>query len=108
MQNAYAIMEKIKGLHLQGRSIVMITHDMKLVAEYATKVLVLSSGRQLLYGSVSELFNNEDVLTAARIDRPPVWDVTRELKSRNPHFPSLMSVSQFIGLLEASKAEPAG
>jgi energy-coupling factor transport system ATP-binding protein len=40
----------------EGKSIVMITHDMDLVAQYAKRVIVLNKGEIVFDGKKEELF----------------------------------------------------
>jgi energy-coupling factor transport system ATP-binding protein len=59
-----AIMEEIRA---QGVSVVMITHDMRLVQEYAQRVLVMADGQIIYTGDPSALFGSADVLRSANL-----------------------------------------
>jgi len=59
-----AIMEEIRA---QGVSVVMITHDMRLVQEYAHRVLVMADGQIIYTGDPSALFGSADVLRSANL-----------------------------------------
>lgn len=51
------IMELMKGLQVnQGKSIVLITHNMGLVAEMADEVCVMYMGRVVEFGSLEQIF----------------------------------------------------
>jgi energy-coupling factor transport system ATP-binding protein len=52
-------------------TLVMVTHDMRLVAEYATSAAVMSGGRLVYRGSVEGLFADEDLLVRCSLDVPP-------------------------------------
>jgi energy-coupling factor transporter ATP-binding protein EcfA2 len=69
-------------LHAQGRTILLVTHDMSLVAERAERVIVLHQGRILADGTPSELFECQEVLARASLALPPVVALARSLQ---PH-----------------------
>ncbi len=72
-----AIMERLYALHVSGKTIVMTTHDMDLVKQYATKVLVLAQGKLLFEGTCAELFQRNDVLHKAHLlDDTTLYDHT--------------------------------
>ena len=56
--SAKELMNLIVSLHMSGKTIIVITHDMDLVNEYAKKVFMLEKGKVVFEGSPSELFNN--------------------------------------------------
>ena len=62
-----AIMERLEGLHRQGKTIVMTTHDMDLVQRYAQQVIVLAEGQVLFTGTPAALFGQPDVLRRAHL-----------------------------------------
>jgi energy-coupling factor transporter ATP-binding protein EcfA2 len=57
-------MESIRG---RGVGIVMITHDMRLVQEYATRVMVMSEGAAIYDGDPARLFASADLLEEANL-----------------------------------------
>lgn len=63
-QNLMALMETIRK---QGVTIVMISHDMRLVQEFASRVLVMAEGQILYEGDPSELFCSEKLLESANL-----------------------------------------
>jgi energy-coupling factor transport system ATP-binding protein len=75
-----ALMERIVGLQRQGRTIVMITHDLQLVSSYATCVAVLVDGQVVFAGPPAELMDQPRLLRAASLELPPVWSIARRLK----------------------------
>lgn len=81
------LMELIEGLRRKGKTIVMITHDMELVAEYATKVLLLKDGRALFTGSPDALFRDQALLGAGRLAAPKVYALAAALQRDFPGIP---------------------
>ncbi|MDR2607847.1 MAG: energy-coupling factor ABC transporter ATP-binding protein [Treponema sp.] len=61
------IMGIISHLHREGTTILMISHDMELVADYAERGLVLSGGKLIGDLGVKELMKNRPLLEAASL-----------------------------------------
>ncbi|MBP1992174.1 ABC transporter ATP-binding protein [Paenibacillus eucommiae] len=68
--NTIALMELLRDLHQEGKSIVMVTHDMELVKQYASRVLLLHEGHLIYDGLPQSLFNDEHMMRRASIKRP--------------------------------------
>ncbi len=64
---AHALMGLLRDLNRQGVTILMITHDMRLVRRYARRVLVLLKGRLAFDGSPEHLFALPELLAAAHL-----------------------------------------
>ena len=54
--SAKELMNLITDLHKQGKTIIVITHDMDLVNRYAQRVFLLEKGKLAFEGTPSELF----------------------------------------------------
>lgn len=74
------LMSLIKKLHEKGTTIIMITHDMDLVAQYAQRVLVMKDGRILLDGNAKEVFSKSPVLQQASIIPPQIVQLSERLQ----------------------------
>ena len=74
-----AMMELIQDLHQTGQTIVMITHDMRIVTAYATRVVVMAEGEILADGTPKQVFVQEDVLQRAFLEVPQINRITRAL-----------------------------
>ena len=55
------ILSLIKKIHEKGTAIIIVTHDMDVVMEYASKVVVLKDSRFIKMVTPSELFNSKDL-----------------------------------------------
>jgi energy-coupling factor transport system ATP-binding protein len=55
----------------KGGTVIMITHDVDLIAHYAQRLIVLHEGHVLLDGTTAEVFTQEDVLLKSFVV-PPV------------------------------------
>lgn len=69
-QNITALIAMLRQLNAQGTTIVLITHDMQLVAEVANHAAVLHQGHLLYHGPTDALFDQRALLTTAQLDAP--------------------------------------
>lgn len=76
---AQNLMQLLRDLADNGAAVVFITHDMRLVAEYADRCAVLHGGRIVFDGAPSELFESDEVLAKAKLKAPPVHSFSREI-----------------------------
>jgi energy-coupling factor transport system ATP-binding protein len=67
-----------------GTTILMITHDVRLVAQWADRAVVLRSGEIAFDGAPIELFGDADLLQSAGLLAPPIHEVSRLLAVRDP------------------------
>lgn len=76
------IMELIKKYHESGdKTIIVVTHDMDIVLNYAKKVIVLSDSKLIETLTPSELFNTHD-LTNYSLEIPIIYKFKNLLKSK--------------------------
>jgi energy-coupling factor transport system ATP-binding protein len=94
-------MDYMRSLADAGAAVTFITHDMRLVAEYADRCVAMSEGRIIFNGGPLELFSSADVLNEARLKAPPVFDFSKELMGK----PTLATID-LIDQLEARFGRP--
>jgi energy-coupling factor transport system ATP-binding protein len=63
-----------------GHTILFITHDLRLVAERASHVLVLHQGELLAEGATHEILARPDLLARAAITPPPITRLSQALQ----------------------------
>jgi len=74
------MMRMLDKLHMQGHTILMITHNMILAAEYADRVIVFSNGKVLLDGPPEKVFYESEILKSASITAPDCVILAAELR----------------------------
>jgi len=67
------IMEIVSELNLQGITVIMVTHDMELVALYAKRVIVVQNGTILEDGPAKEILSREDSLAQSNLTSPQAF-----------------------------------
>lgn len=74
-----ALMEDIRS---RGIAVVMITHDMRLVQEYARRVVVMCEGQVMYDGEPAMLFENDKILASANLCPTVLQELLREIQGR--------------------------
>ena len=72
-RNYTRIMEFLKSLNERGITIVMITHDMHLMLEYADRSIVFSDGRIIADMSCAEVLTNTDIVDRASLKETSLY-----------------------------------
>ncbi|WP_367731740.1 ABC transporter ATP-binding protein [Microbacterium sp. LMI1-1-1.1] len=73
----------LDDLRAEGTTIVVVTHDMQLVAEHADRMIVVADGRIAADGPTAAVFADDAVLARAGLRPPPLRDVFTGM-SRHP------------------------
>jgi energy-coupling factor transporter ATP-binding protein EcfA2 len=71
--------ELMRDMVAGGRTVVLISHDMRLVGEFAERVIIMHEGDVIGDGAVRDLLSNQDLLTHARLTSPDVTRISQEL-----------------------------
>ncbi|MGE5601658.1 MAG: ABC transporter ATP-binding protein, partial [Nitrososphaerales archaeon] len=72
-------MERVAAFNRAGGTVILITHDVRIISEYPSRAIVLRLGRILFDGSPAALFAARNVLAAARLTVPPAVRVAQRL-----------------------------
>jgi len=95
------IMEFLKDLNEKhGHSIIIITHDMHIVAQYARRVILMSEGRILADGSTSDVFSQPDVLQKAFLEPPSITQLAQSVGELG-FDPGTLTVEEMIKQFDA-------
>jgi energy-coupling factor transporter ATP-binding protein EcfA2 len=76
------LMDLLASLAADGDAIVLITHDMRLVAEHAARVILMRAGKLIADGSPSEIFDQTELLATSGVQAPQVARLAEVLR---PH-----------------------
>jgi energy-coupling factor transport system ATP-binding protein len=97
-RNAATLMSLLQDLNTQGKTIIMITHDMRLVAEYASQVAVMMAGRVEFLGRPAQLFEQPELLAEAHLNLPPLARLATLLSSQHPQLRGSATIADFLRL----------
>ncbi|MEM1557052.1 MAG: ABC transporter ATP-binding protein [Thermoproteota archaeon] len=73
------IQKVLRSLVSEGRSIIIITHDVDFVANLCKRAVVLSRGEVIGDGCLRELLSNQDVIERASLRKPFLIELEEEL-----------------------------
>ncbi|WP_113927152.1 ATP-binding cassette domain-containing protein [Bacillus sp. P14.5] len=83
------------------KTVVVATHDMQLVAEWANRVIVMDQGRIIKDGTCREIFSDSDLLENASIQAPQIIKLGHELGMS----PIPLSVEEMLSCLVVESGE---
>ena len=78
-KGAADIMSLVEEMYNQGKSIILVTHDMDLVLKYCQKVFVLKEGQLVFEGTPSDLFRDGE--SNFSIEIPLLFQYANKLKN---------------------------
>jgi energy-coupling factor transport system ATP-binding protein len=78
------IMDTLANLHRQGYTILMVTHNMSVIAEYAQRLIVMKDGSVFMDGKPGEIFARTTELAGAGILPPQITRLSQSLRKRIP------------------------
>jgi energy-coupling factor transporter ATP-binding protein EcfA2 len=73
------LVELIGEMHRHGHTIILVTHDMKLVAEFSQKSLVLREGQVLVYDDTRTVFKHSEILRDTQIEPPQITELAKRM-----------------------------
>ena len=97
-----SMMNLIRKLNVAGTTIIMISHDMDLVAQYAKRVIVLKDGGILLEGTPQDVFSREQILRATALIPPQLCRLSSRLSDILGHETYIHS-SEFTAMFESGE-----
>jgi len=99
--HAMRLMDYLRSLADKGAAVAFITHDMRLVAQYADRCVAMAGGSILFDGTPFELFSQEGILKETDLKPPPVFRFSRELLGE-----ARLHTRQLIDEMEVSLERP--
>ncbi|MDY7031634.1 MAG: energy-coupling factor transporter ATPase [Thermodesulfobacteriota bacterium] len=91
------MMELVKKLNAAGHTIIIVTHTMWVVAEYAHRVVVMGGGRIVLDGPTREVFSKEEELKALFLKPPAIVSLGNSLGY------TTLSIEEFKNCMEKGR-----
>ncbi|WP_276352141.1 ABC transporter ATP-binding protein [Cohnella caldifontis] len=94
------LMKRLAG---EGKTLIVISHEMTFVAETADDAIVMKDGNVLVQGPVADVFRREDLLDQARIKLPEITRLGNRLG-----VPDILSIPGFLDCLTGNEAARKG
>ena len=80
------VMGIISQLHRAGTTVIMVCHDMEVVADFAERVVVMTDGRVVDQGPTFDVLRNRKTLDEADLVPPQMVDMSLLLPVMEPRF----------------------
>ena len=94
------LMKLFASLHRAGMTIILVSHSMEDVAEYANFVYVLEKGRIVMSGHPKEVFQDVEGLEQIQLGVPKVTKFAWRLRNKGLSFPTLpITLEEFKELI---------
>ena len=79
------VMDIIRCIHERGTTVVMVCHDMEVVADYAARCIVMSGGEVVDDAPTFDVLRNRETLERASLVPPQIVELSLELGREMPH-----------------------
>jgi energy-coupling factor transporter ATP-binding protein EcfA2 len=102
-QGARQILDISRDLHESGRTIIVITHHLYLMPEYANRVVVMGKGTILLDQDIRTAFYATDKLNSTYLFAPQAVLLSQELQKYHRGFPSLLTPTEIVDYFSSGR-----
>ncbi|KRN04263.1 energy-coupling factor transporter ATPase [Holzapfeliella floricola] len=94
------ILSLFKEYQRQGHTVVLVSHDMDIVANYSDEVLVLEEGQLLRQSTPHDLFQEADWLASHSLNQPKVTEFAQRLVAKGIKFDSMpITMAELVKVL---------
>jgi energy-coupling factor transport system ATP-binding protein len=84
-----SLMMLLRSLNMQGLTVIVITHDVNIAAEYVGRAILMERGKILADQDAYDVLSEEDLLRSASLEPP-----TAVYLSRLAGLPPMLTVSE--------------
>jgi len=93
------IMDILSNVRRQGYTILMVTHNMSAIAEYAQRLIVMKEGGVFMDGNPREIFTRTEELAQAGILPPQITRLSQSLRTKIPLENDALSPAELADML---------
>ncbi len=101
-RGAQYILDLTRTLHRAGKTVVVITHHLYLMPEYAERVVVMGSGTVLLDAPLRAAYHSVDVLRRTFLTPPQAVLLARELEAQSKRGQPLLTPQEIAAHYEVA------
>jgi energy-coupling factor transport system ATP-binding protein len=91
------VMDAISALNAGGVTVVMVSHDMEVVLDFARRIIAVSHGRLIADGNTRDIFRDGDVMRSASIIPPQLIQLALRL---GEDFERAATVQEMVEVIE--------
>jgi energy-coupling factor transport system ATP-binding protein len=92
-----------RRLNGDGKTIIVVTHDMEFVANFIPRVILISKGKVLAEGPTEEILTQREYLERASLLPPQLVDLSWKLSLSKPSISFENVASEALRMLEVSR-----
>jgi energy-coupling factor transport system ATP-binding protein len=93
-RGGHQIMRFARQLNREGRTVLVVTHDMALIAEYTARTIVLYQGEILLDDTTAAVFSQPQILRRTHVTPPQITQLAQCLPRELGLSPCALTVEQ--------------
>jgi energy-coupling factor transporter ATP-binding protein EcfA2 len=100
-KNIDNIMKIMMDASAAGTTVMVITHDMNLVANYCNKIIVMDEGEVVFQGTKAEFFRDFSTIRSQTLVLPEIYGLVRLLRDGQVCLvPEVCTVQEFLDAVE--------
>jgi energy-coupling factor transport system ATP-binding protein len=102
-RQSFEIMDFLKDLNENhGHTIIIITHDMPIVAQYARRVILMSEGKILADDETARVFSQPQILARTFLEPPEITQLAQSVQELG-FSPGILTVNEMLREFEKLK-----
>lgn len=105
-RQSFEIMDFLKDLNENhGHTVIIITHDMPIVAQYARRVILMSEGKILADDETARVFSQPEILAKAFLEPPEITQLAQSVQELG-FSPGILTVNEMVKEFEKLNGKP--
>ena len=78
------LIAELEAIHANGTTILIATHDLNFVYEWADWIFVMHQGKLVLEGEAKDVFSHQQIIAELQLGLPLLWEVWEALLQEFP------------------------
>lgn len=103
MAGSMHIMQMIRRLNQEGRTIIIITHHLHLLPSYTERIVLLGDGQILLDAPIRKAFNELELLRETYLTPPQIVEFVREMAQMGNTNLNALTVEEAAGMFAGDR-----